>query len=719
MLKRTKKTTVAHYSLVNMPSSTPANTIGGHSLSPSNESRFVPRSSSPKSASEKSDANAPPALINDDKSLIVGATICFTPEQSPRNTPLKDTAAKNKHPAPLDLTPLDLVGAPSTNATDEYIGSIVDGSKVSSSNVIFTSSSLDGKSTTEYEVLDKSLEIEDLNLVEEEDINEGNRVVDKEECIDISAVLDNLSPTSSLPSIGSRDGEEEKEVAEGEDAKEVPKQSDDGASTNVSSSSLKVDNRSLAPFNNLHKYWEGQSITNMSKNVMERILWKEAAPDPVGTHVMDGNTSLGDVHPTPAKATLRKGGGKTNAMFHGVGNLVLTYIASFAIMIQLLARRCASSTLNAATHCADAVRGSLFFEKSLLVFATISRLCNPILTVMKRAMAGLQSVIDGKSQAMDPEASDEPKTGNKPNATPFKSTGQDPTPATPFQTKSKLFSDETIPEGASKLDMKKDKKNEPKDTTPDQPPLDVKEMERLKKINSWTRHIFATLRMIKSATVQFVSSFSGQLFISFIIAFVVMVELRMFQRFNLAKKVVAWETLVCAETGNATFDSIPMWEFLLSPTYGGTSSKPNEYGALIYIGMSFLSSLIFALYTKKMSYKSGYWDETEHHLFLKAYAKHGKDWEAVAKCVPTRTFKQVQSHGYYWLSVRSPDKSHPFSPKSIKVKKVKMEGIISPTSGEMTSPVRRVKVLHSPLTGPVKRAKMRLLDKGGQDTSEE
>ena len=104
----------------------------------------------------------PPTLIGDDdgddddnKSLLVGATICFTPEPSPRSTPLKSPA---KRAAALDLTPIELESAMSSNATssDAYIGSIVDGSKVST-NVIHSSSSLDGKSTTEYEILDKLL----------------------------------------------------------------------------------------------------------------------------------------------------------------------------------------------------------------------------------------------------------------------------------------------------------------------------------------------------------------------------------------------------------------------------------------------------------------------------------------------------------------------------------------------------------------------------------
>ncbi len=163
---------------------TPASTAGGETLSPSNQSRFVVLRSSPSRSASKTE-DAVDTNVN----------------------PPKDSALSN-------------------NATDEYIGSIIDGSKVSSSNVILATSSLDGKSTTEYEILDKSLEIEDLNLGEEEkkdDTNQGNGVADNMKAKDIDgdvAMLDYMSP--------SEDGEDE-DV--GEDTKQVSAESDDEVST--------------------------------------------------------------------------------------------------------------------------------------------------------------------------------------------------------------------------------------------------------------------------------------------------------------------------------------------------------------------------------------------------------------------------------------------------------------------------------------------------------
>eukprot|EP00984_Skeletonema_dohrnii_P020478 scaffold9991_cov139-Skeletonema_dohrnii-CCMP3373.AAC.2 len=712
-----------------MPSNngTPTSTIGGESLSPSNESRFVPRSSlyaSPTSASKRhvdaDDNNVnPPNLIDDedDKSLIVGATICFTPDASPRNTPLK--AANHKRSA-LDLTTLELESALSSNATDEYIGSIIDGSKVSSSNVIQTTSSLDGKSTTEYEILDKSLEIEDLNLGEEEeedDANEGNGGANMNEVQnidgDVAAILENMSPTSSLPSLGSRAGEDE-DV--GEDTKlEVPTQLDDDGPDNVSTSSPKVDDRPLTPFNNLHKFWEGQSITNMSKTIMGLILMQETAPDPVGAHAMDGASLKSDeVHATPAKKSSRLSAGKGNGSLCSVAaNRVFSCIVSVVVMIGLMTRRCASSTLNAAKYCAQvllrkdvnvAVNTSAT-TKAAPSGVVMSKLCAFAFSALSTAKDGLQAVLHKKNtMAVDPEGTDEHPAAQALVATP---------------SKSNLFSDEPLPTGVSQLCSKEVETDASGDADAAAEPLDMKELERLRKINSWALYVVATISKMKSTMLQFVVSLGGRFFLSFLLAFIVMAELRMFQRYNVSPKdVVAWETLLCVDNGSNVFDSVPMWEYILSPTsFGAASSKPSNYWGLIYIGMSILASALFAHWSMKMPYNSGHWNENEHHQFLKGYKKHGKDWEAVAKYVLTRSLKQVKNHGNYWLHIRSPGKSHPFSPKAIKVKK---EGFVSPRNNTpMSDPVRRVKVLHSPLTGPVRRAKMRLLDKGGQDTSEE
>lgn len=727
-----------------MPSNTPTgDTIGGRSLSPSNESRFVPRSSfhaSPMTASEgerfadnegagENNIN-PPTLIGDDdgddddnKSLLVGATICFTPEPSPRSTPLKSPA---KRAAALDLTPIELESAMSSNATsDAYIGSIVDGSKVST-NVIHSTSSLDGKSTTEYEILDKSLEIEDLNLDDEEEEGDDIHVGDDGKAIkkdekgydgEVSAMLQNMSPTSSLPSLGSKDGGEEAD-------EEGAMTSNTEAATPInldtfSTDSPKVDDRPLTPFNNLHKFWEGQSITNMSKNIMGCILRQQSPPDPVGSHATeDASLNKDEVGATPAKNAKRLAAAKVKgSLCSAVVRATFSFIVSMTVMIGLLSRRCASSTFNAVKHCGQlvlrkddnaAVLASVkVTEQKDLVktapSAALSKILGFVISVLSTAKNGLKSVLHKRNTvAVDPDEGDKSTAGQAPVETP---------------SKSKLFSDEPV-EDAPKLGLNETEKDSGEVTIPES--IDMKEMERLRKINSGALNVASSLSLLSTKMKEFAFSICGRVCFSFLLAFIIMAELRVFLRNN-AAPTVAWDNLLCVDTDAASFDSVTMLENILSSSaVEATSSLPNSKWVLVFFApITVLASLLYAFFFMKMSYKNGYWSSKEHHQFLKGYAKHGKDWESVAKYVPTRSLKQVKNHGTYWLSIRSPDKSHPFSPKAIKVKKEK--GYVSPAPDPSASdPVKRVKILHSPtLTDPVKRAKMRVLDKGGQDTSEE
>jgi hypothetical protein len=732
-----------------MPSNTPTgDTIGGRSLSPSNESRFVPRSSfhaSPMSASEgerfadnedvgENNMN-PPTLIgddagddDDDKSLLVGATICFTPEPSPRSTPLKSPA---KRAAALDLTPIELESAMSSNATssDAYIGSIVDGSKVST-NVIHSTSSLDGKSTTEYEILDKSLEIEDLNLDDEEeddvDIHvgdEGGKTIQKDEegyHGDVSAVLQNMSPTSSLPSLGSKNG--------GEEDEEGAMTSNTEAATpiNVDTSSTdspKVDERPLTPFNNLHKFWEGQSITNMSKNIMGCILRQHSPPDPVGSHATeDASLNKDEVGATPAKNVKHLAAAKVNgSLCSAVVRATFSFIVSMSVMIGLLSRRCASSTFNTAKYCGQivfrkddnaAALASVKVTEQIDLVKTapntiLSKILGFVFSVLSAAKNGLQSVLHKKNAvAVDPEEGDKSTEGQAPVES---------------ASKSKLFSDEPV-EDAPKLGLNETEKDSGEVTVPES--IDMKEMERLRKINSGALNVASSFNVMTNKMKEFAFSIGGRICFSFLLAFIIMAELRMFLRNN-AAPTVAWDDLLCVDTDAASFDSIPMFEYILSSSaVEATSSLPNSKWVLVFFApITVLASLLYAFFFMKMSYKHGHWSSKEHHQFLKGYAKHGKDWESVAKhgwkLGLNRSVNQVKNHGTYWLSIRSPDKSHPFSPKAIKVKKER--GYVSPAPDPSASdPVKRVKILHSPtLTDPVKRAKMRILDKGGQDTSEE
>jgi len=179
-------------------------------LSPSNESRFVPRPSVLKdesvlerhfTASDGEEAEGkviiqeevanqaapevPMTLVADaEKDGIVGATICFTPQSSPRSSPTKLGGVQQ-----LEAPDLDSLNSKS----NEYIGSINGagsgdtgtGVAAMSSSAMHIESSLDGRSTTEYEILDDiskgSIEVEDLSSEYEEEKESAEARTDKKE----------------------------------------------------------------------------------------------------------------------------------------------------------------------------------------------------------------------------------------------------------------------------------------------------------------------------------------------------------------------------------------------------------------------------------------------------------------------------------------------------------------------------------------------------------
>jgi len=259
------------------------------SLSPSDESRFVPHSSvvGATTVVDSHFASSSRAIINnnnnnnnnkshdpmsrgviiadDEENSIVGllgATICFTPVNSPRSSPNMEGVR-------------DDLSYGNSSQSNNYIGSLrgystgdnsgVEGAVAGrmSCSAMQIASSLDGRSTTEYEILDGvsskgSIEIDELSLDEE-------------------------SPNTFLPSINISDGDQDdnlgltivaesplkmlyKEVFSEEqslvlDDITVDRESKDGDST---STSLKVDKRPLTPFNKVRKIWEDRStVTGM------------------------------------------------------------------------------------------------------------------------------------------------------------------------------------------------------------------------------------------------------------------------------------------------------------------------------------------------------------------------------------------------------------------------------------------------------------------------
>lgn len=195
--------------------------------------------------------NQEPTLVADDddddnQSGIVGATICFTPETSPRASPKQDAVINREvnplvHHSEINTTSTD---------TDNYIGSVEANSKLGNS-LMHVASSLDDRSTTEYEIIDGisskgTIEVEELDLesdeIEEDEGNVGDAVKGRAKagsdrnasCNDMAAMLemfDGDSPSSTLPSLNSGSGGDIKDIPE------VPNLSTDSLSKNLSSTS--------------------------------------------------------------------------------------------------------------------------------------------------------------------------------------------------------------------------------------------------------------------------------------------------------------------------------------------------------------------------------------------------------------------------------------------------------------------------------------------------
>jgi len=268
------------------------------------------------SSDESLRAMSQKSIAGPKKCGLLGTTICYTPEPSPRSSPIK-----------RDVPNLD-----SVNTSINYNIGSVDGlsrgmegvaSRMSSS-AMQVASSLDGRSNTSYEILDGlsskgTIEVGDLILEGEEDDEKDAVSSDKERVkSDIHfndaaarAVLANLSlsPSSTLPSLDGGGYEH--------DAIEPPSliadpvgmlKSPQPAKTNTSQvlpdtnhpiqhifkgikldlssddatnektrededspkTSPKVDESLLTPFKSLHRYWEAQeTLTRLTVQLNE------------------------------------------------------------------------------------------------------------------------------------------------------------------------------------------------------------------------------------------------------------------------------------------------------------------------------------------------------------------------------------------------------------------------------------------------------------------
>lgn len=354
------------------PSSIPNSTV--RSLSPSDESRFVPYSSIMGSSSvlerhfaassnitepeqPRAKANDPiemPSALDDEKSVgLVGATICFTPESSPVSSPNRKAFATAG--GRVNASTATSVHS-QTSGSNNYIGSLheddpMDNTGMESvvsimkSSAVRVASSLDGRSITEYEVLDGihsrgTIECDDL--ISEDGSGEhpfarsgtnssvkGNdhRVQNLSGsiiCPSLNCVgYDDLTlPTLASPfrEFKSTPSDEARVVSGGEEGHSsslmnsnagiltedrgavVENERTDGGSVNSSP----VDDRPLNAFMTLQKFWEGHStVSSMTKSMMWRVLGTEAPTDitPTSDDVPNDDKAGIDTEATPAKSS--------------------------------------------------------------------------------------------------------------------------------------------------------------------------------------------------------------------------------------------------------------------------------------------------------------------------------------------------------------------------------------------------------------------------------
>lgn len=648
---------------------------GSRSLSPSDESRFVPHSSvvGATTVVDSHFASSSRAIINnnnnnkshdpmsrgviiadDEENSIVGllgATICFTPVNSPRSSP-------NMEGVRDDLSYGNL------SQSNNYIGSLrgystgdnsgVEGAVAGrmSCSAMQIASSLDGRSTTEYEILDGisskgSIEIDELSLDEE-------------------------SPNTFLPSINISDGDQDdnlgltivaesplkmlyKEVFSEEqslvlDDITVDRESKDGDST---STSLKVDKRPLTPFNKVRKIWEDRStVTGMIGRIVGYETSQDASNSDVSIVKEVRRSKKQSLH-LPTSGTYKP----------------------FAKVKDVLIRIAASTTLFVASA-------------NMFVVVILCWSIGCIVSVVKSKDQYWLRKLGGeitRSKSVDELDTPLNKTASVEADEPTSLSGTD---------LSTLFLAEALNERQKTV-------IDGNDVT-----LDPQKRATLKTINdSVTAGIVNKYKQIMSSMKVVANRIVAKSSTSFIIGVIVM--------FTMLISVISWfrwstdtpsvdDHHYCVSTKSSSFISIPLWELSLSPMFAGTSdvdfdAAPDEVGqkSWLFSIIIFASIMILFIVKSQTPFNStkpkiitGIWSELEHRQFIEGYNMHGKNWRLVSAFIPTRTEAQVRAHGCYWLKIHSP-----LTMKRTRKQEPTIFGSPSSVSSAMSTPKKSNKTL--------------------------
>ena len=619
------------------------------SLSPSDESQFVPHSSVVGATSVMDSHFVPSsqAILNNNKSHdsvmsrgviiddeeksivgLLGATICFTPVNSPRSSPNHMEGVRD------DLSYI------SSSQSNNYIGSLRGYSTGDNSGVEGTvagrmscsamqiASSLDGLSTTEYEVLDGitskgSIEIDELSLDEESPSTflPSINISDEDQDEDLGLTIVNESPLKMLY----------KEVFSEDqslvlDDITVDRESKDGDST---SASLKVDARPLTPFNKVRKIWEDRSTVT---GLIGRIVGYETSQDATNSDVSVvkeircSEEQCLDLPPTGTSTPFAKG---KNALIRIVASAA-PFVASantFVGVFLCWSIGCIISVIKLKDQ---------YWLRNLGGQITQSKSVDELVTPQN------------KTAAVDAE----------------KHTGLSGTDL------STLFLAEALND-KHKIDILS---NESTVRFDDDATLDPHQREIFKTINnSVTVGVVNKCKQIMSSMKVVANRIVANSSTSFIFGVIVMCTMLL--------SVISWfrwstdtpsidDHQYCVSTKSSSFISIPIWELSLSPQFAGTSdvvydAAPDEVGGqkswLVLVVIIFVTIMILFIVISQIRSNStkpkiitGIWSELEHRHFIEGYKMHGKNWKLVSKYIPTRTEAQVRAHGCYWLKIHSP-----------------------------------------------------------------
>ena len=675
-------------------SCTPSNSLSRSlsPLSPSNESQFVPHPSLSSSVMEghvstssnqsaaanvqedetadggKSNTtattqdrntNQQPDLVDADddnedddaKNSIVGATICFTPEPSPRSSPNNNVGAFAGDPVPK----LDLDTAATNSGSDTLQCGVPGGSNTNSkmsSSVMHVASSLDGRSTTEYELLDGisskgTIEVEEL-ILDEDDCDRTPPSLEDEnkkkegksftfnvagDEVAASALLANPSSGATVES----DAPLLMNMQSNQNSTDVPafvstakldalKLEDDITVTEDQTASPEVNDSPLKPFKNLHKFWEGKSnITHTTKSMIGRILGTDKkskdnpdkdsskSTEPVGTHADE----LGNSGQVTSKTK--------------------QLIGSLYVLACSTSRYVASILLTASLFI-----GMYIYPNISLVKATLERVLNKLLHKVKKRMIS-QDTTEVEKVLQD--------TVNKVAAS------AEATEQVTGTNLDKLFADEAMYEQDTPVGYKKLESSAA---------LETKEKALLKRINDKLTTSVAT-KYKKGLSALKSSPALSSMLLAFICVFS-MTSYMLQSNIGVNKNDLSIHVdidhsifdLHCVSTHSISYVGIPLWELLLAPSLFEdqvldevSSSWLSTFGSLFLV-LSMLGAIKSKIPTKSDGVITGFWTEEEHQQFLAGFQAHGSRWKLVAEYVPTRTHTQVKAHGCYWVKIRSP-----------------------------------------------------------------